>query len=610
MAPSASAGLGSSPFRTPRSATTRPAPQYQPAWRPIYDGVRYACCFDHNDIGDGPDMEAAVRIAERFVRLMRRERENVLEFVVREHLVARSDDGRPVEHVSVAVGSNLRTLEEFLERVLWRACWQHPARHLPPAAVVGFNLPFDLSRLAYAVGEARGARRKGRQRRGGFVGGFSFDLYGYQLERGERRASQYRPRVAIKTIDSKRHLMAFISPAEIDEPEIFDAGFRGHFLDLRTLAFSLSDRGYSLARACQDWNVEGGKGKVEEHGRVTPEYIDYNRQDVKATVGLYEKLIAEYRAHPIALQPSRAYSPASIGKAYLRSMRISAPLARQPDFPAEVLGWSMTAYYGGRAECRIRRIPVPVVYLDFLSMYPTVNSLLGLWDLVTCERVEVRDATEQTRALLANLTLECCYEQPTWRQLVGLVEVEPDGDILPVRGRYAHSPSPSWQIGVNPLTSRRPLWFAIPDVVAATLLTGHPPRIRRAIRLLPQGLSRLQSVQLAGAVAVDPMREDFFREVIQQRKRLPDRQLPPNDEARLDRFLKVLANATSYGIYAEMVRHELPRRQTASVRVRALESEPFTTDTPAPEEPGEFCFPPMAACDHCHRPTDARPTGA
>ena len=38
-------------------------------------------------------------------------------------------------------------------------------------------------------------------------------------------------------------------------------------------------------------------------------------------------------------------------------------------FPKAVLGYAMTAYYGGRAECRVRRTPVPVVYLDFLSMY-------------------------------------------------------------------------------------------------------------------------------------------------------------------------------------------------------------------------------------------------
>ena len=64
-------------------------------------------------------------------------------------------------------------------------------------------------------------------------------------------------------------------------------------------------------------------------------------------------------------------------------MGIRPILKRQRRFPREVLGYAMTAYYGGRAECRIRRVPVPVVSCDFLSMYPTVNTLMGLWQHLT-----------------------------------------------------------------------------------------------------------------------------------------------------------------------------------------------------------------------------------
>ncbi len=78
--------------------------QHQPARRPIYDGVRYTCRFNHNEIGDGPNMEAAAWVAERLVRLLRHERESVLEFVVREHLVARRNKRRAIEHVPVAEG--------------------------------------------------------------------------------------------------------------------------------------------------------------------------------------------------------------------------------------------------------------------------------------------------------------------------------------------------------------------------------------------------------------------------------------------------------------------------------------------------------------------------
>jgi hypothetical protein len=38
----------------------------------------------------------------------------------------------------------------------------------------------------------------------------------------------------------------------------------------------------------------------------------------------------------------------------------------------------MAAFYGGRAERRIRRTEVPVTLLDFLSMYSTLFALMDL----------------------------------------------------------------------------------------------------------------------------------------------------------------------------------------------------------------------------------------
>lgn len=58
----------------------------------------------------------------------------------------------------------------------------------------------------------------------------------------------------------------------------------------------------------------------------------------------------------------------------------------------------------------------------------------------------------------------------------------------------------------------------------------------------------------------------------------------------------MLANSASYGIYAEIVREELPRRQEEVVDVHGALPLSFADSVPAPEEPGEFSFPPMAAC--------------
>ena len=42
--------------------------------------------------------------------------------------------------------------------------------------------------------------------------------------------------------------------------------------------------------------------------------------------------------------------------------------------------------YGGRAEVRLRRDIQEVVYYDIKSMYPTVNALMGLWELTSAVR--------------------------------------------------------------------------------------------------------------------------------------------------------------------------------------------------------------------------------
>ena len=141
---------------------------------------------------------------------------------------------------------------------------------------------------------------------------------------------------------------------------------RSHSLAHEGVSFSRSlsptDRGYSLKRACQAFGVEHEKTRATVHGVVTPEYIDYNRRDVLATAELAEKLLAEYDAHPIELQATKAFSAASMGKGYLRAMGIAPILERQADFPAARLGHAQSAFFGGRTSVHIRKTVVPVVY--------------------------------------------------------------------------------------------------------------------------------------------------------------------------------------------------------------------------------------------------------
>ncbi len=479
-------------------------------------------------------------------------------------------------------GGQLRLLSraEFVEEVLWRV--GHQAR----ARIVGFNLPFDLSRLAVHVAPARG-----------MGGGFSLRLWEWRDPAGRRLLDRWRPTIRVKTIDARRQLISFGTPGSLDPEHRVGRGYRGRFLDLRALAYALTDRGHSLASAARAFGVERGKDRVERHGVVSEAYIDYNRQDVRLTFELHQALMAEWARHPVELDPERAFSPAAVGKAYLRAMGVRPPMDRPNHVPDEVLGRSMAAYYGGRAECRVRRVPLPVRYVDFTSMYPSVFGLEGLWRWVVCDHFEVEDATGDARAYLASATREGLHDPAAWPPLAGVVcRVRPAGELLPVRARYGADPdggagNPAWTIGLNRLHAPVELWYTLADLVAAKLLGGRAPVVLEAVRVVPVGTAeRLRPVRLRGAVRVDPRRDDLFRRVIEERQRIKrDPSIPAHERDRLEHFLKVFANAASYGVFAEVRQLDRPGEVTG------FGLWPFTARLAAPEEPGEFSFPPLAA---------------
>jgi hypothetical protein len=486
----------------------------------------------------------------------------------------------------------LLTHHDFLKK-LYKAVYKGRAM------LVGFNLPFDLSRIAFTARPARGR----------FAGGFSLAIWSY-MKLGVERPSTRRPSVCIKHIDSKRALKGFTARYKPDKsdliPENSPTGkpeegykFRGHMLDLRTLAFALTDRAYSLDSACRSFGVEHGKQRATRHGIITMGYVDYNRRDVQATSELAIKLLAEYAKHPINLQPTKAYSPASIGKAYLRAMGINPILERQPDFPAAYLGFAQTAFFGGRTSAHIRKVPVPVEYVDFLSMYPTVNGLMDLPRFLIARRVRIRRCRDEIQTFLGRLTPEKLFHPRTWKELPAFVKVVPDGDLLPSRAKYSAA-SNDWQVAVNHLyaSDNAPsegLWFSAPDVAASVLLTRRIPKIVDAFKLVPVGkLTTLKPVRLGGRVAVDPRTQDLFRTVIEERKALAkNKSLTPADVERLDKSLKVFANATSYGIFGEMNRQESEKR--VKVQCHGIDPEPYQTWVAHPEHCGEFCFPLFAS---------------
>ncbi|MBV8282829.1 MAG: hypothetical protein JO347_12325, partial [Candidatus Eremiobacteraeota bacterium] len=245
-----------------------------------------------------------------------------------------------------------------------------------------------------------------------------------------------------------------------------------------------------------------------------------------------------------------------------------------------------------------RKVAVPVVYTDFLSMYPTVNSLMNLWQFVIARQIKVVDHyQDEIVQFLERLTVDCLFDRETWKYLTAFVRVIPDGEILPTRGQY--SSSNDWQVAVNYLYAGAPddaLWFSLPDVVASVILTGRIPKIVDAFRIEASGgkLEELRPTKFRGTIEIDPRKQDFFKVVIEERKRVGSRgDLSPEEKERMSKALKVLANSTSYGIYGQMDRRENGDKKL--VKCHGIDADPYTCSVANVEIPGEFCFPPLAS---------------
>ncbi len=391
-------------------------------------------------------------------------------------------------------------------------------------------------------------------------------------------------------------MFAWGSRSDPDKPQLSG---QKRFVDLRTLVFALTDRSHTLESACAAFGDIFDKPDVT-YGLIDERMLHYAREDVRHTATLYRKCLTELSRHQgVDLQPHALYSPAGVGAAYLRAMRVTPALEQFTDLDPRVLGWAMSAFYGGRAEARIVRTPVPVVVADFTSMYPALNALLDTWPLLTAAGVTVDDVTDDVRALLDAPDLaERLFDLVTWRDDIGITLVQldhPDGVILPVRAGYEPG-SRDYGIGVNPLTYDGRLWYALPDVLAAALLGDAPIPIHQAVRLRPDGQQQgLQSVSLRGSRTVDPRAEhNPFVAMIEERHRVKhDSDLDPAEKARLDLFLKITANATAYGSLARFDRKDEP--DPVSVSVYGPDDGSFADRTRYPEDPGPFCFPPVAA---------------
>ncbi|HKW16420.1 MAG TPA: hypothetical protein VJO35_02810 [Terriglobales bacterium] len=330
---------------------------------------------------------------------------------------------------------------------------------------------------------------------------------------------------------------------------------------------------------------------------VTESQIDTHREELSALTELTMKLSQELSEYGIGLAPTHAFSTASVGKAYLRAMGVEPILQRQPSFPNQYLGHAQTAFFGGRTGVHIRKTICPVVCVDFLSMYSTINCLMCIWRLVIAQELRVlARRKKKVERFLRTLTPEALFKPKTWKQMTGFAKVIPNGDILPIRSRYGAA-SNDWQVGINRVYAKDgdALWFSVPDLVASVLLTGQIPEIVDAFFIRGFGTTaKLAPTRLLGLVDVDPKHDDFFRVIVDQRLRLASRSdLTAVQRKRLEKALKILASATGYGIWAQMDR--LEGDEKVEITCHGIDSEAFTCKVSNPDAPGEFCFPLLAA---------------
>ena len=498
-----------------------------------------------------------------------------------------ADELIAIRNYATAHKLTLRTRDKFVDDVFFAQAYQHRA------TIVGFNLPFDISRLAIRHGTARVPIDSETST---MRGAFTFAL---------SRQKIY-PTIRVKHMSQKAASISFA--AQMRQPDsrgqrnrgIRSGIRRGHFVDVKTLANAIFARGFSLASLSQFLQVSNSKLDFDNFaGPVTEEMVRYAVRDVQATWECYDELIDRFgKLNLTRTIPEKVYSEASIGKGYIREMGIVPWRKTQPDVPRNILARIMATYYGGRSEVRIRREIRQVMLCDFLSMYPTVCTLMGLWRFVIADGMTWQDTTDETRAFLNAIDLEALQSQAAWGQLTTLVRVLPNADIFPVRAGYEGEAATT--IGANYLSAERPLWFTLADCIASKLLTGKAPEIVEAMTFTPGEIqSGLRTINIAEKPEydVDPVTTDFFKRVIELRQSVKQtmKAASGDERVRLDteqHALKICANSTSYGIWVEVNVETRPSRKP--VTVHSATCRPFSFNTDKAEMPGTYFHPLLA----------------
>ena len=162
----------------------------------------------------------------------------------------------------------LRTVAEFVDEVLYARAYD--LRN----SILGFNLPFDISRPAINHGSACGKAMRG---------GFTFRL----------SRLWWRPAIQVRRLNVRASLIQFTHPPKRRDPrgqrkrKIAPRDRRGSFIDLKTVAAALHSRSFSLASLTDFLKTPTRKADSGGHGKqLTADYVRYLLDDVGSHVGV------------------------------------------------------------------------------------------------------------------------------------------------------------------------------------------------------------------------------------------------------------------------------------------------------------------------------------
>lgn len=435
----------------------------------------------------------------------------------------------------------------FLEKYFIPQCY------FKQTAFVGMNIGFDLSRLATCCPNLEDAKPKESLRLRFEFERENFEISVKRFGLSEKFYFSKREKLEAKTTKSGEIKYNWKNKSVRNN--------RGIFLDvghLYSVFYASGTEKFTLEEITEKLKLPVVKKKSEQHGVINEEYIKYNLKDVETTYLAFRE-IEKYK-NLIGLKQlplEDCYSGASIGKHLYKELGILPFSELNPETSDEEFGFQMGALYAGRVEAAFRHIPVRCEVLDFTSMYPTVVVLTGLWEYMISKGYDKVEATDKIRKFVDQVTMEDFQKPETWRKLIAIVKVRPNGDFLPTRTGYDED-SGERTVAIQKVTSNLILPYHLMDVIASKIITGKTPEIVEGYYYYPKEPQETLRPTTVLGFEIDPLKDNLYKFLVEKRaelkaiaKTLKDDDPEKENLLAKAQALKIISNGTSYGIYIE-----------------------------------------------------------